>query len=36
MILRDVSCGNGSADDEGTVGYSVDDTVMTGREGVTG
>lgn len=36
MMLRDVSVGCGRADGEGTVLYSVEDTVIVGREGVTG
>lgn len=36
MMLRDVSCGSGRADGEGTVEYFVDDTSIDGRDGVTG
>lgn len=35
-MLREVSVGKGSADGEGTVGYTVEATVMAGREGVIG
>jgi hypothetical protein len=36
MMLRDVSVGKGNADGDGTVGYTVEETVIAGREGLIG
>lgn len=36
IMLREVSCGQGRAEGEETVGYSVEDTLILGRDGVMG
>ncbi len=35
-MLRDVSVGTGNAAGDGTVEYTVEETVMAGREGLIG